>query len=74
MKNKKVSEWMDEYRIIPRIMGAVFLWISIDAYLLYKHSVLNGGNMDYIACVGILGVTAGFCKFYMENRKEGGDT
>jgi len=67
--NVKVSEWMDEHRIIPRIMGAVFLWISIDVYLLYKHSVIDGLDMDYIACVAILTITAGFCKFYMENRR-----
>jgi len=65
----KSSEWMDEHRIVPRLMGLTFLWISVDAYLLYKRSVIDGGNMDYVACVGILAITVGFCKFYMENRR-----
>jgi len=57
--------FLDKHRIIPRAMASVFLWMSVDVWFWFR-SIPQPENVHSLALTGVLAVTAGFCKFYME--------
>lgn len=64
---KKIADFINEFRIFPRIVLITYVWILIDAYQWFK--LQEDLSMEQNVFLGslIAGAT-GFLKFYIEFR------
>lgn len=67
---EQIGDFLDELRVVPRIILAFWLWLSYRAFELLVANLEAMESPALMAIAGVLTATIGYCKFYIDGLRK----
>lgn len=67
-----IAEIVDAFRVIPRVMIGLFVWLCVDAYLWMKGLDLTPGEKQMIFTT-VMGAATVWLSFYLNSGRKWSD-